>query len=67
MKTFKDFISESVPFKKKGGMIVSPTGEKIRSFSTPDTKDRMMPQILNTMPTPKERQIKNFWTGGKIA
>jgi hypothetical protein len=55
--------TEQQYYGERGGYITSPGGSKIKSFPVPGTKDPM-PQILDTMPTPKERQIKNFWKKG---
>lgn len=43
-----------------------PTEYKIQKITVPGTKDRM-PEVIDTMPTPLERRIQNFWKGSHTA
>jgi len=46
----------------------NPTEYKIKKFTVPGSLDqRRMPRTIDTMPTPKEKQIKNFWKGSHSA
>jgi hypothetical protein len=45
-----------------------PTEYKIKKFTVPGSLDqRRMPRIIDTMSTPREKQIKNFWKGSHTA